>query len=118
MHRVVWLSLLLAACGKADNDWVTPTPAADASGAAMTITGVVHHFELEGGFYAIRGDDSVTYDPTTGSRSRRWSGPGRMPSASGRSAPWWTSSESGRGDALHRANPGAVMFSIERSRAR
>lgn len=64
MHRVVWLSLLLAACGKADNDWVTPTPAADASGAAMTITGVVHHFELEGGFYAIRGDDSVTYDPT------------------------------------------------------
>ena len=64
MHRVVWLSLLLAACGKADNDWVTPTPPADASGAAMTITGVVHHFELEGGFYAIRGDDSVTYDPT------------------------------------------------------
>jgi hypothetical protein len=64
MHRAVWLSLLLAACGKADNDWVTPTPAADASGAAMTITGVVHHFELEGGFYAIRGDDSVTYDPT------------------------------------------------------
>ena len=64
MHRAVWISLLLAACGKADNDWVTPTPAADASGAAMTITGVVHHFELEGGFYAIRGDDSVTYDPT------------------------------------------------------
>jgi hypothetical protein len=64
MHRAVWLSLLLAACGKADNDWVTPTPPADASGAAMTITGVVHHFELEGGFYAIRGDDSVTYDPT------------------------------------------------------
>lgn len=26
--------------------------------------GTVRHSELEGGFYAIRGDDSVTYDPT------------------------------------------------------
>jgi hypothetical protein len=64
MHRAIWLSLLLAACGKAGDDWVTATPPADATGSGMTITGVVRHVELEGGFYAIRGDDSVTYNPT------------------------------------------------------
>jgi hypothetical protein len=63
MPRAIWLSLLLAACSKGTNDWVTPTPPAEATGTAMTITGVVRHFEVEGGFYAIRGDDSVTYDP-------------------------------------------------------
>lgn len=28
------------------------------------VTGTVRFFSFEGGFYAIRGDDSVTYDPT------------------------------------------------------
>ena len=28
------------------------------------ITGVVRRSELEGGFYAIRGNEGVTYDPT------------------------------------------------------
>jgi hypothetical protein len=42
--------------------------AADSSrGAAqrsdVDVTGTVRHFDLEGGFWAIRGDDSVTYDP-------------------------------------------------------
>lgn len=33
---------------------------------AMRITGAVHFFNLEGGFWAIRGDDGVTYDPKDG----------------------------------------------------
>jgi hypothetical protein len=64
MLRGIWLPLMLAACGQGTNDWVTPTPPADPTGSGRTITGTVRHFELEGGFYAIRGDDSVTYDPT------------------------------------------------------
>ncbi len=72
--RVAPLLVLLAAC--------TGAPAPDAAGAAppetpppgappvetsdsiVTITGVVRHFDLEGGFFAIRGDDGVTYDPS------------------------------------------------------
>lgn len=33
---------------------------------AMRITGTVHFFTLEGGFWAIRGDDGVTCDPKEG----------------------------------------------------
>jgi len=32
----------------------------------LNITGAVHHFDLEGGFWAIRGDDGTTYDPHHG----------------------------------------------------
>jgi hypothetical protein len=32
-------------------------------GDFVTGTGTVYWFSLEGGFYAIRGDDGVTYDP-------------------------------------------------------
>jgi hypothetical protein len=56
--------LILAACGPREADWVSPTPAAEPVGPRIHITGVVRHFELEGGFFAIRGDDSVTYNPT------------------------------------------------------
>lgn len=34
------------------------------SDSVVSITGVVRHFDLEGGFFAIRGDDGVTYDPS------------------------------------------------------
>jgi hypothetical protein len=58
----------VAACsngaGRDEAGWVTPSPAAEEAGTAVRITGVVSHVELEGGFYAIRGDDGVTYDPT------------------------------------------------------
>jgi hypothetical protein len=65
MSGAAWLAmLLLAACGRAGNDWVTPTPPAEAAGPTVTIRGIVRHFEIEGGFFAIRGADSVTYDPT------------------------------------------------------
>ena len=33
---------------------------------AMRVTGTVHFFTLEGGFWAVRGDDGVTYDPMSG----------------------------------------------------
>jgi hypothetical protein len=60
-----WSGLLvtLVACGGGQSGWVTPTPAAEKQGQQVHITGVVRHLELEGGFYAIRGSDSVTYDP-------------------------------------------------------
>ena len=65
--RIGWL-VALASCGGAgardEADWVTPNPAAEAGGTDVHITGIVRHEVLEGGFYAIRGDDSVTYDPT------------------------------------------------------
>ena len=65
MHRTAWLSIvLLAGCGQGGNDWVTPTPPAEIKGPTITIAGVVRHLEIEGGIYAIRGQDSVTYDPT------------------------------------------------------
>ena len=63
------LLVALAGCGSSAGDrdeagWVSPTPAAEAGGTDVKLTGVVRHVELEGGFYAIRGDDGVTYDPT------------------------------------------------------
>jgi hypothetical protein len=36
-----------------------PKPAA----GEVAFTGTVQHIDIEGGFYAIRGDDGVTYDP-------------------------------------------------------
>ena len=32
----------------------------------VCVNGTVRHFDLEGGFWAIRGDDDVTYDPVGG----------------------------------------------------
>lgn len=72
--RLIPLALLLAACsGAPDPDAsgaATPertpadTIAATTPDSVVTITGVVRHFDLEGGFFAIRGDDGVTYDPS------------------------------------------------------
>ena len=31
---------------------------------ARCVTGTIRHFSLEGGFWAVRGDDGVTYDPS------------------------------------------------------
>jgi heat shock protein HslJ len=58
------LLLALVACGGGNSDWVVPTPAADQTGEQIHITGVVRYSELEGGFYAIRGADGITYNPT------------------------------------------------------
>jgi hypothetical protein len=65
------LLMAVAACANSTTggggdqaEWVTPSPAAEEAGTEVRITGTVAHVELEGGFYAIRGDDGVTYDPT------------------------------------------------------
>jgi hypothetical protein len=64
VHALLLVSGLAAACGKSSNDWVTPTPAAESDGTPVHIVGVVRHLEVEGGFYAIEGEDGTTYDPT------------------------------------------------------
>ena len=67
--RGLYLVMLLAvaACnGGAGSsaDWVVPTPPAEEKGEQTHISGVVKFHEVEGGFYAIQGEDGVTYDPT------------------------------------------------------
>ena len=54
----------LAACGGSEASWVMPTPTEEKVGTPIQITGKVQYYGFEGGFYAIRGNDGVTYDPT------------------------------------------------------
>jgi hypothetical protein len=66
-NRFLLLALLLgagAACAGATGDWVTPATVAEPGGAPVHILGTVRHREVEGGFYAIEGEDGTTYDPT------------------------------------------------------
>lgn len=49
---------------RASGDSARPAPATTTADSVITIAGVVRHFDLEGGFFAIRGDDGVTYDPS------------------------------------------------------
>jgi len=64
MHdrRSVLLGLILLffsiACG-------SPT-APELPAGAIRVNGTVQYFNLEGGFWAVRGDDGVTYDPIAG----------------------------------------------------
>src|SRR5262245_54771761 len=62
--RIAWpalaaaLVLLTVACG---------SPAAPAPLAGTTsVVGTVHFYTVEGGFWAVHGDDGVTYDPLGG----------------------------------------------------
>lgn len=64
MHRRSFLRLalfapLLAGCSVFD-----PGASTEGEGEIVSGTGTVRRFELEGGFFAIVGDDGVTYDPT------------------------------------------------------
>ncbi|HJU88096.1 MAG TPA: hypothetical protein VJ672_01805 [Gemmatimonadaceae bacterium] len=69
MHRafvkVVGVALALALAGCSSG---TTSPDGDVIVVDGTVrgTGVVHFYNLEGGFFAIRGDDNVTYDPMEG----------------------------------------------------
>ena len=58
------LTLLLVACMSRGSDWIELSADTAAAGSPIRITGVVRHNDIEGGFWAIRGDDSVSYDPT------------------------------------------------------
>ena len=55
---LVVLSIFSAACA-------TPT-SPELPAGAIQVTGTVRYFPLEGGFWAVRGDDGVTYDPVNG----------------------------------------------------
>lgn len=59
------LAVLLACC-------VAVVPRTDAN--AIAVTGTVRHFDIEGGFFAIRGDDGITYDPVSLDRRFRIDG--------------------------------------------
>ncbi|MFL5522403.1 MAG: hypothetical protein ACJ8B6_15790 [Gemmatimonadales bacterium] len=58
------IAMVLGGCGRSSEEWVVPTPAAEAGGMELHIVGTIRRVELEGGFFAIRGEDGVTYDPT------------------------------------------------------
>lgn len=58
------LIFTLVACMSTGSNWVDLAADSAATGTPLRITGVIRHDEVEGGFWAIRGDDSVTYDPT------------------------------------------------------
>jgi hypothetical protein len=66
MRRIRWLlgTLMIvgaSACGtSAGPNGKTIGP------NVVQVTGTVRHYALEGGFWAIRGDDSTTYDPLGG----------------------------------------------------
>jgi hypothetical protein len=42
------------------------TPTQDVPPGAIRVVGTVSHYSFEGGFWAVRGDDGVTYDPMNG----------------------------------------------------
>jgi len=48
--------VLVTACGSA-------TAPGELPAGAIRVNGVVHQYTIEGGFWAVRGDDGVTYDP-------------------------------------------------------
>jgi hypothetical protein len=52
------LLIVTGACG-------SPT-APELLAGAIRINGTVHYYTFEGGFWAVRGDDGVTYDPIDG----------------------------------------------------
>lgn len=55
---LIAVSIVMAGCS-------SPT-APQMPAGAIQINGTVRYFTLEGGFWAVRGDDGVTYDPMNG----------------------------------------------------
>jgi hypothetical protein len=54
--------LYCTACGSISGN--NQTKLATGNKQTKSVTGTVRFFGFEGGFYGLRGDDSVTYDPT------------------------------------------------------
>ena len=52
-----------SACGGSSSP-TSPTGTVVVTGDVARGTGMVRFYTFEGGFFAIRGDDGVTYDPT------------------------------------------------------
>ena len=59
MRRMTWLFIALTVAVTA-GCWMGPNH------DTVRVNGTVHHYTLEGGFWAVRGDDSTTYDPAHG----------------------------------------------------
>lgn len=55
---LITATILSAACSSPTAPQLPP--------GAIQVTGTVRYFTLEGGFWAVRGDDGVTYDPMNG----------------------------------------------------
>jgi hypothetical protein len=55
---LIAIAIFSAACS-------SPT-APELPAGAIQVNGIVRYFALEGGFWAVRGDDGVTYDPMNG----------------------------------------------------
>jgi hypothetical protein len=64
--KTIRAALLLAGTVVLMGGACQPTSVAPCDAGNVCVTGTVRHFDLEGGFWAIRGDDSVTYDPMNG----------------------------------------------------
>jgi hypothetical protein len=63
----VLLVLTIAAAGLGSSCKETPVSARDTSAMTeISVNGTVRFVGLEGGFWAVRGDDNVTYDPRGG----------------------------------------------------
>jgi hypothetical protein len=60
--RTLAIALCLAAASQACSSPTSPS----APDGAIRVTGTVQYYNLEGGFWAVRGDDGVTYDPISG----------------------------------------------------
>ncbi|HEY8176096.1 MAG TPA: hypothetical protein VIF32_10405 [Gemmatimonadaceae bacterium] len=59
--------LTIAAAGLGSSCKETPVSARDTSAMTeISVNGTVRFVGLEGGFWAVRGDDGVTYDPRGG----------------------------------------------------
>ena len=60
-RRVLLLFILLAITSRCASSTAPGVPA-----AASRVTGTVHFYSIEGGFWAVKGDDGVVYDPMGG----------------------------------------------------
>src|SRR6267142_902880 len=60
MRRILCLSLVLLAVIAPD------CQTKNKDSGTINVTGTVTHYDLEGGFWAIKGDDGRTYDPVAG----------------------------------------------------
>lgn len=69
MRRIAILLAAVTAVAIAACDDPTMQPSPDAScfrSVNQCQRGTVRYYPIEGGFWAVRGDDSVTYDPMNG----------------------------------------------------
>ena len=62
VRRSVLLGLTLLFFSIACGSPTTP----ELPAGAIRVNGTVHYFNLEGGFWAVRGEDGITYDPIAG----------------------------------------------------